>query len=183
MKRKTACLALAGKCGVLAASRVPAPGRLSEAAAVRVKKPSRVSRSVRARPAKPPPTSQRNCLRLRPQGVGLGMNRWDMVLPLDGSDSRAALAGRDRLVAFNLFSSVALLRKQSDQPSPPRTPVLPGGCILPSLLLLEKARARLKPAPMRQNRHAWWPFVVLRVSSWQVSFSLVSNKVLPDQSG
>src|SRR5690242_19694922 len=58
MKRKTACLALAGKCGGLGAS------GLAVAAWA-----SRERRSIRARPANPPPASQRNSRRVRPRGA------------------------------------------------------------------------------------------------------------------
>src|SRR5262245_11535744 len=68
MNRKTACLALAGKCGFLATS---GPD-FSPACAGN---PSRDSRSTRANPANPPPTCQRNSRRDRPQGVGFGMKR------------------------------------------------------------------------------------------------------------
>ena len=36
-----------------------------------------------------------------------------------------------------------------------------------------------QPVPMRQSRHAWWPFVVLRVTSWVTLFSFVSGKDRP----
>ena len=30
--------------------------------------------------------------------------------------------------------------------------------------------------PMRQSRHAWWPFVILRVTSWMTLLSFVAVK-------
>ena len=47
--------------------------------------------------------------------------------------------------------------------------------ILPSLLLLKGSTLRLAgshPVPFRQNRHAWWPLVVLRGPSWITLFLL-----------
>ena len=80
MNRKTTCLALVAKCGGLGDIKygcVPAAGPPSgwAACADAEKKSDRDSRSIKPRPAKPPPTSQRNCRRERPHGVGLGMKR------------------------------------------------------------------------------------------------------------
>src|SRR6266540_1867963 len=82
MKRKTQCLAFAGKWGCLGArgpAFVEALKRGSveaPAAEARLeKKPLLESRSINASPAKPPPTCQRNSRRVRPQGTGLGMKR------------------------------------------------------------------------------------------------------------
>src|SRR5277367_2909399 len=80
MKRKITCLARVGKWGGLGdikygcvAKAGPPPG--SDACAEPEKKPDRDKRSIKPRPAKPPPTSQRNCRRERPHGIGLGMKR------------------------------------------------------------------------------------------------------------
>ena len=85
MNRKTACLALAGKCGGLGASGCSSnePRAL---AAFAEKKPVRLSRSTNASPAKPPPTCQRNSRRVWPQGVELGMKR--EVFMVFGRESR-----------------------------------------------------------------------------------------------
>lgn len=80
MKRKTTCLALVGKWGGLGDIKYgcvveAGPPPESAACAEVEKKPDRDSTSIKPRPAKPPPTSQRNCRRERPHGVGLGMKR------------------------------------------------------------------------------------------------------------
>ena len=48
------------------------------------------------------------------------------------------------------------------------TPALPGGGLLPSSVPLKGGVLGCQAAAllMRQSRHAWWPFVVLRVTSW-----------------
>src|SRR5438128_7318694 len=69
MKRKTQCLALAGKCGGLGAR-----GEVA-ALALSAKNPPAANKSISASPAKPPPTCHKNSRRDWPHGVGLGMKR------------------------------------------------------------------------------------------------------------
>src|SRR5579871_1377181 len=79
MKRNTACLALAGKCGAFGASGFTDAARAS-----------RLSRSIRARPANPPPTCHRNSRRVRPQGVTLGRKRLVHISKLIQVENHAA---------------------------------------------------------------------------------------------
>src|SRR5262245_29341188 len=69
MKRKTQCLAFAGKCVGFAAKGEVAARALS------ARTPLLVSKSIRASPAKPPPACHRNSRRVCPHGVRLGMKR------------------------------------------------------------------------------------------------------------
>ena len=56
--------------------------------------------------------------------------------------------------------------------------------LLPSLRFLEERAPACRAAalPMRQSRHAWWPFVVLRGPSWIAVFSFDSGAVSCDHS-